>query len=54
MFIKAANACGNNEGGIPGGNKKAKYRSFASFLWRSLLNCAQSGEKGLSIDVSGV
>lgn len=53
MFIKAANACGNNEGGIPGGNKKAKYRSFASFLRRSSLNCTQSGAKrGLSIDVN--
>lgn len=32
VFIKAANACGNKEGAIPGGNKKAKYRSFASFF----------------------
>lgn len=31
VFIKAANACGNNEGGIPGGNKRrsiARLRAF--------------------------
>ena len=31
MFIKAANACGNNEGAIPGGNKRrniARLRAF--------------------------
>ena len=50
--MKAANACGNNEGAIPGGNKRRNIARLQAFLRRSLLNCAQIGEKGLSIDVN--